>query len=111
MQSSKYVSPYRGQTTQLSPYTTKSSSETAKWAEVKTNPALYKKPIAPINSIQKPLGSLVLTTAAGAAMLKNEREPQIKASNNNNTSSSSAFPSFSQPSVVRPSQTASSAKR
>lgn len=73
----KYVSPYRGQGVH-DPYANKSASETAKWSELKTNPALYKRSTATINSIQKPLGSLVLTTAAGAAMLNNEREPQIK---------------------------------
>lgn len=87
IQSSKYVSPYRGQTSQLNPYTARSSSETAKWSEVKTNPALYKKPAATVNSIQKPLGSLLLTTAAGAAILKNERDQQIKANNITSTPS------------------------
>lgn len=102
----KYVSPYRGQPTQLNPYTAKSSSETAKWTEVKTNPALYKKPTATINSIQKPLGSLVLTTVAGAAILKNERDPQVKANINN-----ASIPSYVQPSHVQPAQTISSTNR
>lgn len=87
IQSSKYMSPYRGQTAQLNPYMGKSSSETAKWSDLKTNPALYKKPAATVNSIQKPLGSLLLTTAAGAAILKNERDQQIKANNITSTPS------------------------
>lgn len=75
---SKYVSPYRG-AIQQNPYTVKSSSETAKWSDLKTNPALYKKPAATVNSIQKPLGALLLTTAAAAAIHKSE--PQVKINN------------------------------
>lgn len=82
IQSSKYVSPYRGQTAQQNPYTARSSSETAKWSDLKTNPALYKVPTVSVNSIQKPLGALLLTTAAGTAILKNEKDPQIQANNN-----------------------------
>lgn len=77
----KYISPYRGLTTQQNPYTVKSSSEIAKWSEQKTNPALYKKPTANVNVIQKPLGSLLLTTAAGAAIIKNGVDPQGKITN------------------------------
>lgn len=87
IQPSKYVSPYRGQSTQHNPYDIKSSSETAKWSELKTNPALYKKPTASVNSIQKPLGSLLLTTAAGAAIYKNGIDPQAKIQTQNNVSS------------------------
>lgn len=79
IQSSKYVSPYRGQIAQQNPHMIKSSSETAKWSELKTNPGLYKKPTATVNSIQKPLGSLLLTTAAAAAIHKSD--PLVKPNN------------------------------
>lgn len=87
-QSSKYISPYRGQTAQPNPYTIRSSSETAKWSDPKTNPALYKKPTATVNSIQKPLGALLLTTAAGAAIHKSEKDSQIKTTNGLNSTPS-----------------------
>lgn len=80
IQSSKYISPYRGQT-QQNPYAVKSSSEIAKWSEQKTNPALYKKPTANVNVIQKPLGSLLLTTAASASISKNGLDPQSNITN------------------------------
>lgn len=78
IQPNKYVSPYRGQTAQQNPHTNRSSSETAKWSELKTNPGLYKKPTAAVNSIQKPLGTLLLTTAAAAAIHKTDKDPQVK---------------------------------
>lgn len=98
-QSSKYISPYRGQTAQHNPYTVRSSSETAKWLDPKTNPALYKKPTATVNSIQKPLGALLLTTAAGAAIIKSEKDPQVKT--NNSITSTPSHPSSTAASTRR----------
>lgn len=91
IQSSKYISPYRGQSAQQNPYTVKSASETAKWSDLKTNPALYKKPTAAINSIQKPLGSLLLTTAA-VGSVSGKTEPQTTSNVSVNSIRSSVNP-------------------